>query len=241
MRNRKTGVSNAAGISAPDDLTALGEYALRYVKPGFTLGLGTGRAANAFIRALAKSGLKVRGVPTSNASAALARELGIKVVTLADAERLDVAFDGADEVDPRLNLIKGYGGAMVREKVVAQAARRFVVLVGVEKMVKRLGERGKLPIEVLPFAAPFCARRIKALGLRPKVRLKDDGAALLSDNGNLILDCGVTRISALARLERELISIPGVVGTGLFVAMANKVLVAAADGRVRELSRSKSR
>jgi ribose 5-phosphate isomerase A len=241
MRNRKTGVSNVAGISAPDDLTALGEYALRYVKPGFTLGLGTGRAANAFIRALAKSGLKVRGVPTSNASGALARELGIKVVTLADAERLDVAFDGADEVDPRLNLIKGYGGAMVREKVVAQAARRFVVLVGVEKMVKRLGERGKLPVEVLPFAAPFCARRIKALGLRPKVRLKDDGAALLSDNGNLILDCGIVRISALARLERELISIPGVVGTGLFVAMANKVLVAAADGSVRELSRSKSR
>ncbi len=241
MRNRKTGVSNVAGVSAPDDLTALGEYALRYVKPGFTLGLGTGRAANAFIRALAKSGLKVRGVPTSNASAALARELGIKVVTLADAERLDVAFDGADEVDPRLNLIKGYGGAMVREKVVAQAARRFVVLVGTEKMVKRLGERGKLPVEVLPFAAPFCARRIKALGLRPEVRLKDDGAALLSDNGNLILDCGIVRISAPARLERELISIPGVVGTGLFVAMANKVLVAAADGRIRELSRSKSR
>lgn len=241
MRNRKTGVSNVTAVSAPDDLTALGEYALRYVKPGFTLGLGTGRAANAFIRALAKSGLKVRGVPTSNASAALARELGIKVVTLADAERLDVAFDGADEVDPRLNLIKGYGGAMVREKVVAQAARRFVVLVGAEKMVKRLGERGKLPVEVLPFAAPFCARRIKALGLRPKVRLKDDGTALLSDNGNLILDCGIVRISGLARLERELISIPGVVGTGLFVAMANKVLVAAADGRVRELSRAKSR
>jgi len=241
MRNRKTGVSNAAGISAPDDLTALGEYALRYVKPGFTLGLGTGRAANAFIRALAKSGLKVRGVPTSNASGALARELGIEVVTLADAERLDVAFDGADEVDPRLNLIKGYGGAMVREKVVAQAARRFVVLVGTEKMVKRLGERGKLPVEVLPFAAPFCARRIKALGLRPKVRLKDDGSALLSDNGNLILDCGVARISAPARLERELISIPGVVGTGMFVGMADKVLVAAANGRVRELGRSKSR
>ncbi len=241
MRNRKKGVSKVAADSAPDDLTALGEYALRYVKPGFTLGLGTGRAANAFIRALAKSGLKVRGVPTSNASAALARECGIEVVTLADTKRLDVAFDGADEVDPRLNLIKGYGGAMVREKVVAQAARRFVVLVGAEKMVKRLGERGKLPVEVLPFAAPFCARRIKVLGLRPKVRLKDDGVALLSDNGNLILDCGIVRISALARLERELISIPGVVGTGLFVAMADKVLVAAADGSVRELSRAKSR
>lgn len=241
MRNRKAGATNAAGISAPDDLTALGEYALRYVKPGFTLGLGTGRAANAFIRALAKSGLKVRGVPTSNASEALARELGIEVVTLADAERLDVAFDGADEVDPRLNLIKGYGGAMVREKVVAQAARRFVVLVGAEKMVKRLGERGKLPVEVLPFAAPFCARRIKVLGLRPKVRLKEDGNALLSDNGNLILDCGVAPISGPARLERELISIPGVVGTGMFVAIADRVLVAAADGSVRELGRPKSR
>ena len=227
--------------AAADNLTALGEYALHYVKPGFTLGLGTGRAASAFIRALGKSGLKVRGVATSNASETLARECGIEVVSLGEVDRLDIAVDGADEVDPRLNLIKGYGGALVREKIVAESARRFVVLVGAEKIVKRLGERGRLPVEVVPFASPFCARRIKALGLRPTIRLNDDGGEFVSDNGNLILDCAVKPISNPARLDRELRSIPGVVGTGIFAATADRVLVAAADGRIRMLNRPKAR
>jgi len=224
-------------VAAADNLTALGEYALRYVKPGFTLGLGTGRAASAFIRALGKSGLKVRGVPTSHASETLARDCGIEVVSLGEADRLDIAIDGADEVDPRLNLIKGYGGALVREKIVAESARKFVVLVGDEKIVKRLGERGRLPVEVVPFAAPFCARRIKALGLRPKIRLNEDGSEFLSDNGNLILDCVVTPMASPARIDRELTLIPGVVGTGIFAAIADRVLVAAADGSIRVLNR----
>jgi len=228
-------------VAVADNLTVLGEYALRYVKPGFTLGLGTGRAASAFIRALGKSGLKVRGVPTSHASDTLAHECGIEVVSLGEVDRLDIAIDGADEVDPRLNLIKGYGGALVREKIVAQSARKFVVLVGAEKIVKRLGERGRLPVEVVPFASPFCGRRIKALGLRPKVRLNDDGGEFLSDNGNLILDCVVKPIASPARLDRELTSIPGVVGTGIFAAMADRVLVAAADGSIRVLNRPKPR
>ena len=157
-------------------LDQLGAYALRYVKPGQTVGLGTGHAASAFIRALGERGIKVRGVPTSTASAELARSLGIEVVALDGKARLDVDIDGADEVDPRLNLVKGYGGAMVREKVVACASRKVVILVGAEKRVKRLGERRRLPVEVVPFAAHYAMRRMRELGLKPAVRIGDGRA-----------------------------------------------------------------
>ncbi len=134
-------------------LDKLGAFALRYVKSGQCVGLGTGHAAAAFIRALGQRGIKVRGVPTSTASAELARSLGIEVVALDGKGRLDVDIDGADEVDARLNLIKGYGGAMVREKIVACASRKVVILVGAEKRVSRLGQRRRLPVEVVPIAA----------------------------------------------------------------------------------------
>src|SRR5262249_41943747 len=128
--------------ATPEQLEALGRHAMRYVKPGQTVGLGTGHAATAFIYALAEAKLDIRGVPTSNGSAELATSLGIKLLDLNDVSRIDVDFDGADEVDPRLNMIKGWGGAMVREKIVAAASRRRVFLVGEEKLVKRLGARG---------------------------------------------------------------------------------------------------
>src|SRR5271166_4221555 len=217
-------------------LEALGRYALRYVKPGQTLGLGTGHAASAFIRALGASGISVRGVPTSNASDELARSVGIPSVTLAAAGKIDVDIDGADAVDPRLNLIKGYGGALVREKIVAASSRRFVVLVGYEKIVKRLGDRGSIPVEVVPFGVSLVAAKIKALGMKPRVR-ENDGKEFITDNGNLIFDCAVKRIASPARLDRELLAIPGVVGTGLFVAMADVVLVAEASGKIRALRR----
>src|SRR5438105_1831997 len=120
------------------DLEALAAYALRYVKPGYTLGLGSGRAAAAFIKALGRKRMGVRGVATSKASESLARSLGIEVVALGDVKSIDVDFDGADEVDARLNLIKGYGGALLREKVVACASRRRIILIGIEKRVARL-------------------------------------------------------------------------------------------------------
>jgi ribose 5-phosphate isomerase A len=217
-------------------LEALGRYALRYVKPGQTLGLGTGHAASAFIRALGASGMSVRGVPTSNASDELARSVGIPIVTLAEAGKIDVDIDGADAVDPRLNLIKGYGGALVREKIVAASSRRFVVLVGYEKIVKWLGERGPLPVEVIPFGLSLVTAKIKAMGLKPQVREKN-GQQYITDNGNLILDCAVKKIANTARLDRELLAIPGVVGTGLFVAMATVVLVAEESGKIRTLKR----
>ena len=223
---------------AADDtsLDALGQYALRYVKPGHTIGLGTGRAASAFIRALGASGIEVRGVPTSRASEELGRSAGIPIVALAQAGKIDTDFDGADEVDPRLNLIKGYGGARVREKIVAASSRRFVVLVGEEKLVKRLGDRGRIPVEVAPFGVPLATAKIKALGMTARVR-ENNGAQFISDNGNVILDCTVKKIANPARLDRDLLAIPGVVGTGLFIAMADIVLVAESSGKIRVLKR----
>jgi ribose 5-phosphate isomerase A len=220
-----------------DSLERLGSYALRYVKPGQTIGLGTGRAASAFVRALGASGTKVRGVPTSKAAEDLGRAGNIPIVTLAEAEKIDIDFDGADEVDQRLNLIKGYGGALVREKIVAASSRRFVVLVGAEKIVSKLGARGSLPVEVVPFGLALVTKKIKALGLKPRLREKD-GNEFVTDNGNLILDCGLKSIANPARLDRELLAIPGVVGTGLFIAMADIVLIAEKSGKVTVRRRS---
>jgi ribose 5-phosphate isomerase A len=220
-----------------DVLDKLGAYALRYVRPGQTVGLGTGRAASAFIRALGQRGIKVRGVPTSAASAELAHSLGIEVVALDGKGRLDVDIDGADEVDPRLNLVKGYGGAMVREKIVACASRKVVILVGAEKRVTRLGQRRRLPVEVVPFAMHYAMRRMRGLGLKPSVRIGADGREFLSDNGNVVVDCATGVIHGPARLERELQAIPGVVGTGLFIGIASVVLIANGDGSIATLER----
>jgi ribose 5-phosphate isomerase A len=219
------------------EAAALGAEALTEVKSGHVVGLGTGQAATAFIKALGaavKSGLRVTGVPTSEISATLARQLGIPLV--AEPLALDLAVDGADEVDPHLDLVKGFGGALVREKIVAAAARRFVVLVGSEKLVPTLGARGRLPVEVVPFALPYCRRRLTELGYPPVVRSKD-GAPFLTDNGNLILDATVSAIADPAGLEATLRAIPGVVGTGLFVGMAHVVMVWD-GGHARTLTRT---
>lgn len=220
-----------------DPVEALGEYALRYVKPGQTLGLGTGRAASSFIRALGTSGIKVRGVPTSRASEELGRSVGIEIIALAEARRIDIDFDGADEVDPKLNLIKGYGGALVREKIVAASSRRFIVLVGEEKIVPKLGNRGSLPVEVVPFGVQYALKAIKALGLKPAVRVIE-GKEFVTDNGNLVLDCALKKIAHPKRLDRDLLAIAGVVGTGLFIGMASIVLVADPSGKIRTLRRA---
>jgi ribose 5-phosphate isomerase A len=172
----------------------------------------------------------VAGVPTSEATAELARQLGIRLVTLAERPVLDLAVDGADEVDPRGNLIKGYGGALLREKIVATAARRFVVLVGREKLVPTLGSRGRLPIEVLPFGASLCRVRLAELGLRPVVRMRGDSPET-TDNGNWILDCGLEPMADPSKLDLDIRSVPGVLATGLFLGMAPTVLVEE-DGRV---------
>ncbi|HXQ21616.1 MAG TPA: ribose-5-phosphate isomerase RpiA [Candidatus Acidoferrales bacterium] len=205
----------------------IAERALDLIQDGYTVGLGSGRAATAFVEALGKrvhAGLRVRGVPTSQATANVATRCGIPLISLDEDTSIDVTVDGADEVDPQLNLIKGYGGALVREKIVAAASRRLVILVGAEKLVPVLGTRGILPVEVVPFGAPLCRRRLQGMGHAGTLRAMD-GRAFVTDNGNHILDCRVAAIADPAALDRAILSIPGVVGTGLFVGMAHTVLI----------------
>lgn len=209
-------------------LRAIAARALEFVAEGNVVGLGTGHAATAFIEALGQrvaGGLNICGIATSEATAELAGHLGIPLTNFAEVDTIDVDVDGADEVDPQLNLIKGYGAALLREKVVASASRRVVILVGPEKLVPVLGSRGKLPVEVVPFSLVLCARRLEQLGLSSEPRRTADGSLLLTDNGNPILDCRVGPIDDPAQLDQQLRAIPGVVGTGLFIAMAHTVLI----------------
>lgn len=213
----------------------IAERALALIEDGSAIGLGTGRAATLFVKALGQrvqEGLNVRGVPTSDATAGLARELGIPLTTLQEEGELAICFDGADEVAPDLNLIKGYGGALVREKIVAASSKRFIVLVGPGKEVKALGEHGKLPVEVVPFGLTLARRKLTALNCLPVLRLNPDGSTYITDNGNPILDCKVGLIEDAAALERAILDIPGVVGTGLFIGMAETVFIQQEDGSV---------
>jgi ribose 5-phosphate isomerase A len=227
--------------TAPPELRAIAERALEMISDGTVVGLGTGRAATAFIHALGervRAGLRIRGLPTSRASADLARQLGIPLTTFEETDTIDVDVDGADEVDPHCDLIKGYGGALVREKIVAAASRRLVILVGPEKLVPVLGSRGILPVEVVPFGLALCRRRLAALDCVPQPRMHD-GQLFVTDNGNYILDCKVAPLARPAELEQALRTIPGVVGTGLFLGMADTVLVQK-DGTVEVRLRSQS-
>ena len=219
---------------ASDALRGIAVAAAEMVSDGQVVGLGTGRAATAFIHALAErvqQGLSVRGVATSVESAELAQQLGIPLTSLEEVDQLDLAVDGADEVDPAGNLIKGWGGALVRERIVAAAADRLIIVVGPEKLVPVLGTRGRLPVEVVPFGLPLARRRLVALGCPAEPRMQD-GKMWLSDNGNAILDCRVTAIDQPQQLERQICDIPGVVGTGLFLGMTDTVLIQDGDNVV---------
>lgn len=221
-------------------LALLADRALGFVRHRSIIGLGTGRAATAFLTVLAsrvQDGLDVRGVPTSEETARLCRELGIPLAGL-DEGSLDVTIDGADEVDPQLNLIKGYGGALVRERIVAAASRRQIILVEADKLVPVIGSRGRLPVEIVPFALPLSRQRLEALGCRPALR-EEQGRPFETDNANLILDCAVDPIEDPLGLDRAIRTIPGVVDTGLFLGTADTVLVAE-GGRVREMRREQS-
>lgn len=203
------------------------QHAVGLVKEGDVVGMGTGRAATAFVRALGervRSGFSVCGIPTSEDTMQLARELRIPLTTFESADKIDIAVDGADEVDSDLNLIKGYGGALIRERIVAAAARKFVVIVGREKLVKKLGERGKLPVEVVPFGVVPCCRHLETLGSVPVPR-RDKNGLLYSDNGNALIDCEIETIENPRELERSILAIPGIVGTGLFIGATDLVLI----------------
>jgi len=227
-------------------IEAAAASALELVGDGATLGLGTGRAASIFIRLLGarvRQGLRVAGVATSHESAMLATRAGIPLVDLGEELELDLTIDGADEVAPNLDLVKGWGGALVRERIVAAASRRQVIIVSGEKLVQRLGERGRIPVEVIPFALGVALRRLKSLRLGPSVRGTPDGAgAFRTENGNIILDCAPSaplgNPQEARLLDAALRTIPGVVDTGLFLGTAERVLVGRPDGRVDILLRS---
>ena len=211
--------------------------ALEHVAPGQIVGLGTGRAAAAFVRALAarvREGLDVKGVPTSLATESLATEEGIPLTPLEEVTTIDVTFDGADEVDPNLDLIKGYGGALIREKITAAASQKLIILIGPEKQVPILGTRGKLPVEVLPIATHHAATHLRPLGCEPSLR--GGKTPFTTDNGSHILDCKIAPIENAQELERAILAIPGVVGTGLFLGMADLVIVGGDPVRVLERS-----
>jgi ribose 5-phosphate isomerase A len=215
---------------------AAAERALEEVEDGMVLGLGTGSTASFFVSGLGRrvaEGLRVSAVATSKATADQAGALGIRLVTSIETP-LDLTVDGADEIDPALNLVKGLGGALLREKVVAAASRRMVVIATADKLVPHLGSRAPVPAEVLPLLWERTAAALEDLDLKPVLRRASGGhAAFMSDNGNLILDCAFTPPRDLVVLATALDGLPGVLGHGFFLGMASQAIVADESGDVR--------
>jgi len=212
---------------------AAAREAVRLVEPGSIVGLGSGSTATYAIRFVAervRQGLEITAIPTSLKTQQLAEQLGIPLTTLEEHPQIDIDIDGADEIDPHLNLIKGGGGALLREKIIASASKRFVVVAESTKLVPCLG-KFPLPVEVIPFAQPILKIRIEALGAKVSLRQYAYGNPYVTDEGHHILDCTFGRIEDPPALARKLREIPGVVEHGLFIGMAELALVGK-DGRV---------
>jgi len=215
------------------------DAALAYVRSGMVVGLGTGSTADFFLQGLAAALADgrlagVRGIPTSRQSERRALELHIPLTTLAQCPTADVTIDGADEIDPNLDLIKGLGGALVREKIVAQNSRLLIIIADASKVVDRLGSKAPLPVEVVPFAHEAQVPFFRTLGAVPTLRRSAAGETFVTDNGNYIYDCRFAGgIEKLRTVAAALADRAGVVDTGLFLDMASRVLVAG-DGGVEE-------
>jgi ribose 5-phosphate isomerase A len=222
-------------VSAESQKEAAGREAAALVEDGMVVGLGTGSTAAWFVRALGSRGLAIRCVATSEATAALAAEVGLRVIDLDEAVHIDLTVDGADEIGPGLALIKGAGGALLREKLVWEASERCVVIADAAKRVGLLGRRYPLPIEVVAFGHRTILRRIEAgladcgIAAEPKLRVRD-GAPVRTDNGNLIYDAACGAIIDPPAVEASLKSITGVVDHGLFLNLAERALVGTDDG-----------
>jgi ribose 5-phosphate isomerase A len=210
---------------------AAARASLRFVKDGDIVGVGTGSTAVYLVRFLGErvqAGLKIRGIPTSVRTAELATSLGIPLTTLDEVQEIDVAIDGADEIGPGLQLIKGGGGALLREKIVASASRNFVVIADSSKQVATLG-KFPVPVEVIKFAEALVAKKIAALGAAVTVRKDSSGKVFVTDEGNHILDCRFGKIADPPALARKLETTPGVVEHGLFIGMTSVALIAKGD------------
>jgi ribose 5-phosphate isomerase A len=227
----------ASGAEAQKDAAAA--RAVELVLDGMLVGLGTGSTAAWAVRRLGakvRAGLRIRGVPTSEATRKLAETEGIPLLSLDDVDHLDLAIDGADEADHALDLIKGGGGALLREKVIASLARRFVVIADASKLVDRLGAF-PLPVEIIPFAKHPVARRIQDLGGKPELRMSPKGGPFVTDNGNWVLDCRFGAIGDAKGLAGKLDGIPGVAEHGLFIGMTERVILGLPGSGTRELTR----
>jgi ribose 5-phosphate isomerase A len=220
---------------------AAARASLQFVKNGQVVGLGTGSTAAYFIRLLGaevRNGLRIRGIPSSDRSREQAAGLGIPLISLDECQEIDVTVDGADEVDPQLRLIKGGGGALLREKIVASASRQLVIVADATKRVPVLG-KFPLPVEVIKFAQAVVRRKIEALGAAVEMRLGTDGKPYLTDENNHILDCRFGQIPDADKLAQQLSDMPGVVEHGLFIGMASVVLVANGSEVVELRARNK--
>jgi ribose 5-phosphate isomerase A len=207
--------------------------AIEFIRDGMVVGLGTGSTAKHLLVALGervRAGMKLRGVPTSQETATLARQAGIPLIDAENRWEIDVAIDGADQVDPHFNLIKGGGGALLKEKIVAASAKQFIVMVDHTKQVPVLGGAFPLPIEVIPFGWGSTAREIEALTKSRVVLRERNGASFRTESGNLIVDVHIDRISRPCELETALNLIPGVVETGLFIGRTNVLIVGTPQG-----------
>ena len=217
---------------------AVGYKAAEYVEDGMTVGLGTGSTAHYMILALGervKEGLNIKCVATSLASEKTARECGLKIVEFKDVEKIDLSIDGADEIDLNMNLIKGGGGALLREKIIENFSEKLVIIADESKNVELLGDF-KVPVEVTKFASELTAKKIESLGGIPKLREKD-GQTFITDNGNYIFDCDFGKIQNPKELCERLNMIPGVVENGIFPDMADRIIIAHKDGKISEKSR----
>jgi ribose 5-phosphate isomerase A len=221
-------------LSAVEIKKTLGKYATQLVPAHGTIGLGTGTTVEWLIRemgAMVKNGLDIKAVPTSSATTKLALEAGIKIIGLNDIDIIELTIDGADEIDPQFQLIKGGGGALLQEKMVAAASKKVVIIADESKYVDRLG-RFPLPVEVIPNGWRQIQKKIMAAGC-PKAELRlINNLPCITDNGNYIIDCHYGMIEDASALNIELHLLPGVVETGLFIGMATEVIIGHADGKI---------
>ncbi len=221
---------------------AAARHAAGLVEEGMLVGLGSGSTAALFVQALGervRAGLRVTGVPTSDATARLAQAEGIALATLEEYPRLDMDIDGADAVDPALNLLKGLGGALLREKIVASAAARFVVIVDESKVFARLSDAPLVPVEVVPFGWSRTQVALEALGatVTQRVRRDEPEQVFITDGGHYVLDCRFADLSDPVALAARVKALTGVVDHGLFIGMATMAVVGAADGTVRVMAK----
>src|SRR3954451_22363287 len=203
--------------------------ALEEIRDGMIVGLGSGSTASIFIRELGKAQLNVLGIPTSEESARIAREVGLPLTTFSDHPEIDITVDGADEVSPELHLTKGLGGALVREKIVAHASKRVVIVVDESKLVEKLGSNTVIPVEVIPLAVPRILLQLTGATVRTK-----NGKTFISDNGNYTVDWKSGPIDDPVAVEKRLKAMTGVVDSGIFANVADLVIVAGASGIQRK-------